>query len=207
MRRELDVRRTLLLVRHGETSWNREGRYQGHTDVPLSEAGREQARRLRHRLADERHLWDAERTAVLSSDLARARETAELAFGAPGRTISVDAGLREIRFGVFEGLTRDEIDERHPGRMAAWIHGAPDLAVPGGESRREARARALAALETFLERAPHQHVVVVTHGAILRQLLAACFEPNEAPWALSYANTVSHRVNVTRAGWSYDREL
>ena len=197
-------------MRHGETSWNVEGRYQGHSDVPLSSAGREQARSLRLRLeamTEGRHLFDPRRTAVLSSDLARARETCELAFGAPGRAIQLDTRLREIGFGVFEGLTRDEIDARHPEQLAAWQTGDLDFAVALGESRRDTRARARAAILAQLARAPHEHVVVVTHGGVLRQLLSLCFDDGDAPLGLSYGNTVMHRVHVDDGVWSYDREI
>src|SRR6185295_15568243 len=102
--------RTLLLVRHGETAWNREGRFQGHTDVPLSDLGRSQARALRARLeaGAHAHLFDDEHTAIVSSDLRRAHETAEIAFGRPGRTLHVRRELREFCYGVFEGFTRTE---------------------------------------------------------------------------------------------------
>src|SRR5262249_28169987 len=96
--------RTLFLVRHGETLWNRERRFQGRTDIPLSDVGREQARALRRRLEENEgvaRLFDLEHTAILSSDLARARETAELAFAMAGRTILVDVRLGEYGFGVF----------------------------------------------------------------------------------------------------------
>src|SRR5438045_3308950 len=128
--------RTLLLVRHGETAWNREGRFQGHTDVPLNDLGRSQARALRARLEAGAHayLFDDQHTAVVTSDLRRAYETAEIAFGLPGRTLHVRRELREFCYGVFEGFTRTEIDERFPGAMAAWLSG-DRAAAEGGESR------------------------------------------------------------------------
>jgi phosphoserine phosphatase len=84
------MKRTLVLVRHGETAWNREGRFQGHTDIALSDIGRAQARALRTRLeAAHAYLFDDAQTAILTSDLRRAHETAEIAFSAPGRTLHV----------------------------------------------------------------------------------------------------------------------
>src|SRR5262245_40591699 len=126
------MKRTLVLVRHGETVWNREGRFQGQTDMELREVGRGQAsgvgtrvegvqaRALRARLeASHPHLFDEVHTAIMTSDLRRARETAEIAFGFAGRTLHVRRELREFCYGVFEGKTRREIDERFPGAMAA----------------------------------------------------------------------------------------
>ena len=109
-----------MIVRHGQTSYNLEGRYQGHCDIPLSDAGRAEARVLRARLSalEGYDLFAAERTAVVTSNLRRASETAEIAFGVPNRTLHVEPDLREISFGVFEGLTRDEIDVHYPGKMA-----------------------------------------------------------------------------------------
>jgi len=201
--------RTLLLVRHGETVWNREGRFQGHVDVPLSEVGRAQARALRTRLdtAAHAHLFDDAHTAVVTSDLRRARETAEIVFGGPGRTVHVRRELREFCYGVFEGLTRREIDERFPGTMAAWLQGDPAFAIDGGESRAAVRARVHAAVAAFLAEAPQHHVVVVAHGGVMRQLLSACFADPGEPRTLSFANTATHVVRVDPQAWSYAGQL
>jgi broad specificity phosphatase PhoE len=201
--------RTLLLVRHGETAWNREGRFQGQMDVPLSEVGRAQARALRARLetAEHAHLFDDAHTAVVTSDLRRAHETAEIAFGRPGRTLHARPALREFRYGVFEGLTRHEIDERFPGAMAAWVHGDHGYAIDGGESRTQVHARADAALRAFLTEVPHRHVVVVGHGGVMRQLVAACFADRDEPWTLSFGNTATHIIRVDPARWSYGGQL
>jgi broad specificity phosphatase PhoE len=200
--------RTLLLVRHGETEWNKEGRFQGQRDIPLSELGRAQARALRARLdvAQHAHLFDAAHTAVLSSDLRRAHETAEIAFGIPGRTLHVHRDLREFHYGVFEGLTRQEIDERFPGALAEWVHGDRARPIDGGESRAGVQARAHAAVSGFLAELPHPCVVIVAHGGVMRQLLSACFERDE-PFTLSMANTVAHQVRVERSAWAYVGQL
>jgi len=202
--------RSLVLVRHGQTDWNVEGRYQGHTDVPLNETGRMQARALGARLRSlrtTRALFDPARTAVLSSDLRRATETATLAFGVEGRRLHVDAGLREIGFGAFEGLTEEHADARFPGSLAAWHHGDAHVALPGGETRAQASARALAVIGAFAERTEATSVVVVTHGAVLRLLVATCFEGGAIPWRVAFPNTVAHRVRLDGARWSYERAL
>ncbi|HEU4732826.1 MAG TPA: histidine phosphatase family protein [Kofleriaceae bacterium] len=200
--------RTLLLVRHGETAWNREGRFQGHRDIPLSDVGRAQARALRARLeaAAHAHLFDDAHTAVLTSDLRRAHETAEIAFGGAGRTLHARAGLREFCYGMFEGLTRQEIEERYPGAMAAWVQGDPTFAIEGGESRAAVYARARAAVNAFLAEVPHRHVVVVGHGGVMRQLVSACLRDGE-PWTLSFGNTATHVVHVEPARWIYGGQL
>jgi broad specificity phosphatase PhoE len=201
--------RTLLLVRHGETAWNREGRFQGHTDVPLSELGRSQARALRARLETGAHayLFDDEHTAVVTSDLQRAQETAEIAFGCPGRKLHVRRELREFCYGVFEGFTRTEIDERFPGAMAAWIRGDRAAAVQGGESRTAVYDRAYAAIRAVLAEVPQRHVVVVGHGGVMRQLLSSCFAERSEPRNLSFTNTAVHAIHVEPAPWSYRGQI
>jgi broad specificity phosphatase PhoE len=202
--------RTLFLVRHGETAWNREGRFQGHSDIPLSDLGRSQARALRARLeaaGDHAHLFDDAHTAVVSSDLLRARETAELAFGRAGRTLHVRRELREFCYGVFEGYTRHEIDERYPGAMAAWLHGDRSAAVQGGESRAAVSDRAHAAIQAFLASVPQRYVVVVGHGGVMRQLLASCFADRGEPRNLSFSNTAMHAIRVEPGAWSYGGQI
>lgn len=200
--------RTLVLVRHGETAWNREGRFQGHTDISLSDIGRSQARALRVRLeAAHPHLFDDAHAAILTSDLRRAHETAEIAFGGGGRVLHVRPGLREFCYGVFEGLTRREIDERFPGAMAAWLDGDQAFAVQGGESRAEVHSRVHAAVRSFLAEAPHRHVVIVAHGGVMRQLLSACFGEAGEPRGLSFGNTVTHVIHVEPNAWSYLGQL
>lgn len=201
--------RTLLLVRHGETEWNKDGRFQGQRDIPLNELGRAQARALRVRLeiAEHAHLYDPAHTALLSSDLLRARETAEIAFGVAGRTLHVRSDLREFNYGVFEGLTRHEIEARFPGVLAAWAQGDRSRPLEGGESRAAVHARAHAAVRGFLAEVDHPCVVIVAHGGVMRQLLAACFEGRDEPRPLSMTNTVVHQVRIEAAAWSYVAQL
>jgi len=150
--------RRILLARHGQTAWNAAGRLQGHTDIALDETGRAQAKELA------RVLDGAGVTRVWSSDLARARETAaivaaELALPPP----EVDAELRERKFGVFEGLTRDEIAAQHPEAWRAWV--AHTTHPPGGEPREDATARMHRAL---LRVVADGTTLVVSHGGVMR---------------------------------------
>jgi broad specificity phosphatase PhoE len=202
------VKRTLVLVRHGETTWNREGRFQGHTDIELSDLGRAQARALRGRLeVSHAHLFDDAQTAILTSDLRRAHETAEIAFGVPGRTLHVRRELREFCYGVFEGLTRREIDDRFPGAMAAWLGGDRAFAVEGGESRAQVHARAHDVIHRFLTEAPQRNIVIVAHGGTMRQLLSACFDDSAEPRGLGFGNTATHVIHVDPRAWSYAGQL
>ncbi len=142
---------TLLLVRHGETDWNAEGRLQGHTDTPLNDYGRRQARSLADELAGDAI------EAVYSSDLARARETAEIVGARLGLPVDIDPDLREKDWGSWEGLTGSERD-------------AVELVC---ESTEEHRERVLRALRRIAERHPGGRVVVVTHGGCVRRVQAA----------------------------------
>jgi broad specificity phosphatase PhoE len=143
---------TLLLVRHGETDWNADGRLQGQTDRPLNDFGRRQARQL---AAD---LEGDELEAIYSSDLARARETAEIVGERIGLRVVLDSDLREKDWGTWEGLTAAERDR------VEFV----------GESTRAHQERTLRALRRIAERHPGQgHVLVVTHGGSMRRVQTA----------------------------------
>jgi broad specificity phosphatase PhoE len=171
----------LYLVRHGETDWNAAGRWQGQTDVPLNERGRAQARELAGRLRG------AGIASIASSDLLRARETAEIVAGALGLALDlVDPALRERRFGRFEGLTRDEVAVRHPEAWARYVADAGP-APPGGESRDALLGRLLPALLGAAARLAPPPLVVL-HGGSMRALLAEHLgsmpRPSSPAWPL-----------------------
>lgn len=143
---------TLLLARHGETDWNRDGRWQGWADPPLNETGRAQARALAEQLRT--IPFDA----AYSSDLRRALETAEIVAASHGVTVVADPGLREIDIGSWSGLTHPEIDERFGGELV------------DGESREAHQARVLAAVERIARAHPGERILIVTHGGTMRAL-------------------------------------
>ena len=151
----------LLLIRHAETDWNRQMRFQGHSDVPLNARGQAQAARLAQRLADEPI------DIVLSSDLTRARETAAPLVDARGLALHTDRAWREQAFGLIEGLDAATIQARHPDVWAAWLRHDADLAPPGGESNRAFHARAVQALRDVARAADGRRVAVFTHGGVL----------------------------------------
>jgi broad specificity phosphatase PhoE len=147
----------LILARHGETDWNREHRVQGQTDVPLNAAGLAQGERLADSLSAERL------DAVYSSDLARARQTAEAVARRQGLEVVTDAALREKNFGSWEGLTDVEIAERFPDAVRGrW---------GDGETTEDVAARVLPAIELIRARHPDGLVLVVSHGGAIRIVL------------------------------------
>ena len=148
----------VILCRHGETDWNRLGRYQGRTDIPLNERGREQARELARSLADEPIV------AVYSSTLARAYDTAcEIAL-VHGLDVKRDPRLDEINQGLWEGLRRDEIVVDHGALHARWLEYPLDLRLPQGETLEEVRERVRSALDDILLLHPSGTVCLVAHS-------------------------------------------
>lgn len=157
---------TLLLCRHGESQWNVEGRVQGTSleAAGLTERGRQQAARLAARLCTTRV------DALVSSDLLRAVETAEIVSAAIGKTPALDSGWREIDMGRWHGLTLAEIQDRYAEEWAASRQD-PHAARGGGESFAVFQVRALRAAAALHARYPGQTVAVVTHGGTVRACL------------------------------------
>lgn len=154
---------TVLLVRHGETLWNREGRIQGWAPTTLTERGRDQASRAGEYLAD---AFDVDR--VVASDLRRTRETAALLREAgvgPDADPDFERGWRERDFGVYQGLPYDEVFERHPEHDATTGIVSLDATPEGGESMLDLYDRVLGAFQRLVVgAADDETVVVVTHG-------------------------------------------
>ncbi|MGJ7500673.1 histidine phosphatase family protein [Variovorax sp. ZT5P49] len=157
-----DTTTDLILIRHGETAWNRELRFQGHADVPLNDIGHEQARRIGLRLAGETAVQH-----IISSDLMRAQQTAAPAASQLSLPVVTLAGLREQFFGVVEGMRSDEIQSLHPRAWEEWLEFREDHAMPEGETAREFHTRIIAALGSIAAAHKGQHLIVVTHGGVL----------------------------------------
>ncbi|WP_374515987.1 histidine phosphatase family protein [Niveibacterium sp.] len=152
----------LCLIRHGETDWNVARRIQGHTDIPLNHTGLEQARLLAQSLADEQ--FDA----IYSSDLGRARQTAEAVAHRLHQTVRLDPLLRERHYGEFQALTYDEARARFPDAYAHFEARMPDADFPGGgESLNVFLARVRGALNRIADAHPGSSVLVATHGGVL----------------------------------------
>ncbi len=155
----------ILLLRHAETDWNRERRYQGWRDIPLSPTGRAQAESAGRLLAA------SPLAAVWSSPLARARETAALIAAPHTLPVREADAFKEMGFGDWEGLTRDEVRKRFPDAHRAWAETPHEAAWPGAETLGVVRARALAGLEALREAHQGQTVCLVSHGITSRILI------------------------------------
>jgi 2,3-bisphosphoglycerate-dependent phosphoglycerate mutase len=156
---------TLLLARHGETDWNRARRWQGHADRPLTARGRAQAAELAERLAD------IALDAVYSSDLRRARETAEAVAQAQGVDLVQLAELREVSVGSWEGLTREEAEARFPNGFRRWLAGGTGW--DDGETYAEMSKRVLVAVDRIASEAKGSRVLIVSHGGPIRAIHGA----------------------------------
>jgi alpha-ribazole phosphatase/probable phosphoglycerate mutase len=160
----------IFWVRHGETDWNREFKYQGSTDIALNENGRSQARKVGLRLSR------VTLSRVFSSPLLRAYGTAEAIMEANAGDAPIEAldDLREISFGEWEGLTYSEITARHASDYKAWRENPFSSAPTGGESFESVRLRAARAAETVKSAAaPGTAILAVAHGVVLRTLAAS----------------------------------
>lgn len=155
----------ILLLRHAETEWNRERRFQGWRDSPLSAAGREQAE------AAARLLAAAPLGAVWTSPLGRARETAAIIAAPHGLPLREAEAFKEMGFGGWEGLTRDEVQARFPESLEAWAEVPHEAAWPGAEPLAAVRARALAGLAALQQAHAGQTVCLVSHGITCRVLI------------------------------------
>ncbi len=188
----------IILIRHGITDWNLARRYQGHTDIPLNEKGREQARELASMLAKEPI------DVIYSSDLSRAYETAQII--AEGRNIPIQKSktLRETHFGQWEGLTMDEIYSKCPEDVTRLkkdpVHGKR----PGGESRKMMYERVKTTLEKIIRDHPGKTVAVVSHQGALAAAVCALTgeEYNEGRKKYRLENTSYHILEQSSGKWN-----
>lgn len=151
----------LIVIRHGETAWNRERRLQGQLDIPLNDTGVAQARALAASLADEPI------DAVYSSDLSRAMQTAAPLGDALGLTVQPDVRLRERCYGDLEGMSYAEVAQRRPEDFALWQARVPDYAPVGGETLRDFHERAVEGVLALVRRHPGERIALVAHGGVL----------------------------------------
>lgn len=186
----------LAVVRHGQTEYNRRGLYQGHADSPLTAAGEVQARLLAPRLGS----LDCTAT-IYCSDLGRARRTADMLVDGHHR-IREDPALRERCYGVFEGLSRAQIDERYPDARTASGAANPDYTPPGGETPSEFEARVIRAFDRIASDHAGERAMVVTHGGVVtafaRYVLGV---PANAPRRFDIGNTSLSLFYRDERGW------
>jgi broad specificity phosphatase PhoE len=188
----------VLLIRHGETPWNREMRWQGHADVPLSDAGRRQAERLAEYLRRRLRPIDA----LYSSDLRRASETARALSAVLGLDLRLEPAWREIEVGRWTGYRREEIREKFADEWRRIAEGE-DLPRGGGETFTAFSARICAALDELRRRHDDATVAVVTHGGVIR---AALLHALGLPWmrlreVSAVANTAINEIAWRDSGW------
>lgn len=197
----------IVAVRHGETAWNAEKRLQGQLDIGLNELGREQARRLAAALAGEAF------SAVYASDLERARTTAE-AFARPaGLAVQTDRGLRERGFGIFEGHTYAEIEQRWPDETVRWRRREAGFAPAGGETLEGFQARCVATAARLAAAHPGEAIALVVHGGVLDALYRAATRVGlSAPRSWELGNASINRLlhsdqGFVLVGWDDRRHL
>ena len=188
---------TLVLVRHGETEWNRTGRYQGHADSPLTSRGLAQARAVAQVLEGE--TFDA----FYSSDLGRAKHTATIIADRLGRRFLTDSRLREQHYGLMQGHDGNRARELDPEFFESLGRGDADYVPRGGESRRQRHERAINALSGIAEQHPDSLVLVVTHGGIVDSLFRETLGiPFESPRRYSLYNTAVNRFSFSDGFWT-----
>lgn len=178
----------LILIRHGQTEWNATGRWQGQADPPLNEVGRAQASRTALELRDQNI------DVLISSDLLRAQQTAEIVAAALNLDVRLEPRLREVHLGDWQGLYSDEIRTRWPERMQQWIDTPLATTAPNGESIVQLAERVLAAVNDLTQQHAQQRVGIVAHelpiaiivtqsqGIPLEQLRA--YIPPNAAWQM-----------------------
>lgn len=186
----------LIIVRHGQTQWNLKLIRQGHLDSPLTEMGVAQAKALAQRLARESF------TALYSSDLGRALQTAQMIAEATGHKVVTDPRLRERHLGIFQGLNGDEIREKYPEEYRMHRTVGPTYVIPDGESVEQQVARNVEYLKEIAERHVGEKIVVVTHGGVLSGLFRHTFSiPFTAPRRFEFTNASLNVFNYEDGNW------
>lgn len=201
----------IIAIRHGETAWNVETRLQGHTDIALNAHGTWQAERAALALADE------DIAAIYTSDLSRARATAEAiaqrSSQDQARAVRPTPGLRERGFGVLEGHTYAQIAERWPDESERWRRRDPDFAPPGGESLLQVRTRVADTVHALAQAHTGEQIVLVAHGGVLDTLYRlATGQDLQAPRTWDLGNAAINRLlwtsdSLTVVGWADTRHL
>ena len=189
---------TVFLIRHGETDWNRSGRWQGHADIPLSQAGREQAQALAHRLLSEGAFFDH----LYASDLCRAFETAQVVARALNMPVQPFAALREIHVGSWSGLTKAEIIERFPGAFTDFFHSHD------GETLDVFDRRVGEGVLELARRHPGERLALVTHGGTIRGILRYLYTQQGLgePSSVHLGNTSITEIYFDGVGWQLVRQ-
>lgn len=159
----------IVLIRHGETEWNRLERFQGRTDVPLNQEGLEQAERLAQRLKE------VPLTKIYTSPLIRARKTAEIVNNYHGVEIIPEEGLTEVDHGHWTGMFKSQVIETDGERYKTWLTRPDTLVVPEGESLADVYRRSVRVIEKIIESSVGETILVCSHDAVNKVLLCHFF--------------------------------
>ncbi|MGQ9466423.1 MAG: histidine phosphatase family protein [Anaerolineae bacterium] len=162
------MKTTILLVRHGQTAWNKDERIRGRSDIPLDEVGLEQARMTARYIAAR---WPL--TAVYASPLRRALDTARAIAAAQSLEARPMDGLLDLHFGQWEGLSIPEVQARYPDLWRAWLEAPHTVRFPDGEGLDDVRERGMATLQDVIRRHPGETVALVAHRVVNQVLLCA----------------------------------
>lgn len=189
----------VILVRHGQTEWNDGARFQGHLDSPLTPVGEAQAASIGRRIAGEKI------AALYSSDLGRARQTADLIAVSVKLSIQLEERLRERSLGVFEGLTRDEVAARFPEEMRLYYTRDPHYVVPDGQSATQHFELGRSCLDELAARHPGESIVAVTHGGLVQGMFRFVTGLGfEAPRRFAIRNAAYNVFLRDEGGWSLE---
>jgi probable phosphoglycerate mutase len=190
---------SIVLVRHGETDWNVEGRIQGHLQIPLNERGLAQAEAVAARLVT------IPFSALYSSDLLRARQTAEAVARDSGKKVVTDKRLREWDLGILSGLMRPVAEELHPEAFGVFRNRIVDQPIPGGESIRARYDRVTGAVQNIADAHPDETVVTVSHGGPLGDCYRrAVGAPLESQLKIDLFNAAINLIRIEGNTWSIE---
>jgi alpha-ribazole phosphatase len=190
----------IILVRHGQTEWNALKKYQGQIDIPINNVGRDQAARAGKYLADREKV-----EAIYCSDLSRTRETADIIAGSLNLKPIPDKRLRELSFGLWEGLTFTEVYEKYPQEFDNWYNDTFKIKVPEGESFNDLIERALSVIKEIINKHTGT-VVVVTHGGVVKGILSQTVQENDLwkttvePGSITYIEATEEKLKCIEVG-------
>ncbi|OCL26147.1 alpha-ribazole phosphatase [Orenia metallireducens] len=180
----------IILVRHGETEWNRQLRFQGSQDISLNDKGIEQAEKLAQRLSYE------EIDVVYASDLGRAYQTAKAVAKEHNLEVHKLSELQEINFGQWEGLTYNQIQEEYQAEWVMWEENPALNGAPEGESLKDVQERSVKGLEEILSGHSGNTILIVSHGGVIKVLISTLFGiPLAKAWQLMQSNTAVNIIN------------
>ncbi|WP_315451711.1 histidine phosphatase family protein [uncultured Selenomonas sp.] len=187
----------IIIIRHGETEWNQTGRFQGHSDVPLSETGRAQAEALGRNLALD-HV-----DVIYASDLTRALETATPLAARFGLTVTPDPLLRELNFGAWEGQSFNDVNAENPDAMKQFYNDPERAGIPHSEPFPDFQKRVAGRVREIVAEQRGKRIVIVSHGASIRILFADILAmPIRSIWHISQFNTAVNKIRFEDDGFA-----